>query len=210
MHEFSGKYLQWTPWYSLKGTLCKKSSHNNWPIANKLEMFVAHAWEIWNLNFQENLSIGTRNKAEKVHCSSSRVPLVTDRKQTYNFSRACAKCEVWIFKKIPPIEARLQLESTLLFKWSTRVFGPIATKRLLLVAHFWRERCKNFQENPPMAAEIQRKGYFLPPSKVPLMRRFFFNIRHNFAIFMYVPCNLCIVFFISTNNVQYIFFILAI
>jgi len=33
------------------------------------------------LNFQENPSIGTRNTAEKVHGSSSTVPLISDRSQ---------------------------------------------------------------------------------------------------------------------------------
>jgi len=65
-----------------KSTLmCKESALYYWPIATQLEQFVAHAWEVWNLNFQEKPSIGTRNTAEKLHCSSSRMPLIRDRSQ---------------------------------------------------------------------------------------------------------------------------------
>ena len=48
-------------------------------IRHKRASFVANVSHVPDMNFQENSSDGNRDIAEKVHCSSSKVPLIIDR-----------------------------------------------------------------------------------------------------------------------------------
>ena len=49
-------------------------------LAN-LALFVAHAWRVWGINFQEHPSNGSRDTDDEAQGSSSKVPLIIDRSQ---------------------------------------------------------------------------------------------------------------------------------
>jgi hypothetical protein len=64
----------------------------------------------WDANFQEKHSNACRNTAEKVYCSSCKVPSVNDRLwlNLWPLHRIGVKSQTWIFRKIPPTEAEIQ------------------------------------------------------------------------------------------------------
>jgi len=63
------------------------------------------------MDIQENPSNGSRDTAEKLrHTEVNFVPILTDRKSNYVCSM-CGECQIWIFRKIPPMEAEIQLRN---------------------------------------------------------------------------------------------------
>ena len=52
----------------------------SWPISAKVTLLVAKWWEVWDMDFQENLSNGSSDTCENAFYSLSKV---TDHNQTY-------------------------------------------------------------------------------------------------------------------------------
>jgi len=66
------------------------------------------------LEFQEKPSNGSRDTAKEVLCSSSNLPLITDRSQPnwYPLQSVRRDYQVWSFRKIAQTEAEMELCST--------------------------------------------------------------------------------------------------
>jgi len=70
--EFPGKSFQWNPRYKPKCNLhSKQSALNDWPIATKRALFIAHSWKLRGVHFQKNHSKGSRDTPQKAHGFSS-------------------------------------------------------------------------------------------------------------------------------------------
>ena len=74
----SGNSLGWKKRYSREGTLnYQESSLHYRPIAFNLTICVVHVGTVLDMEFQVEPLKGRRNTANKVSCSTSRVPSVT-------------------------------------------------------------------------------------------------------------------------------------
>jgi len=62
------------------------------------------------MNFQAVLLNGSRETFDKVLCTPSKVPLIINRSQLnlLHSYRMHEKCEVLIFRKVPPIKAEIR------------------------------------------------------------------------------------------------------
>ena len=67
----------------------------------KIMLFVVNWCRRPEMNFQENHSNGSRDAAEKLYCSSNKVPLIIDRSRPNLclLSRICVECQIWIYKE---------------------------------------------------------------------------------------------------------------
>ena len=73
-YEFLGKVLQFKPRCSRRGTFLHQYSVINFiPIETKHASFIAHAWRVRDLHFQEKHSNESRDTAEKARCSIRKV-----------------------------------------------------------------------------------------------------------------------------------------
>lgn len=109
--EFSGKLLQLKPKSNRESTLLFNwRSINYWRIGSKPFSLGAHAWEVGSMNFQAVLLNGSRETFDKVLCTPSKVPLIINRSQLnlLHSYRMHEKCEVLIFRKVPPIKAEIR------------------------------------------------------------------------------------------------------
>jgi len=164
-YGFSRKCFKWKTRYRWQGTSfpMQRALYCR-PIATKLNQLVQHARWVQVLEFQEKPSNGSWDTAKEVLCSSSNLPLITDRSQPnwYPLQGVRGDYQVWIFRKISQTEAEIQPRRDyvqqvkwplLLTRWNqTKVHCsasrvPLVTKVTSFIANVRGLLDMNFQEN---------------------------------------------------------------
>ena len=95
------------------------------------------------MNYKENPFNGRRDTTGKVLCTPNKVPLISDQSEPklLRLWQMHGECQVWSFRKIPPLEAELRAKRYFFAKWSA-----LNVDRLQEMLHFCNAGMK-FQGN---------------------------------------------------------------
>ena len=148
------------------------------PIATKLTRVVGHDGWVLDMEFQEDPLNGRRDTAEKVLCSSCKVPFILERSRPnlHVLYAMEAEWQIWSFRNTPSMKEEVHPIRYFTIQLSTLHYRPIMTKLTCIVGdggwcsiYMVPVPHMEFQENHLNRRRVTCKKLHCTWSKVPFI-----------------------------------------